>query len=386
MSSVSKLAVSVTAKNLALIEPFYGGSHKRWADELKAHSYHKIDLFTLPGRHWKWRMHGAAVTLADKLLSQNNDYDLILATDMLDLAVFIGLIRHRYPNTPVALYFHENQLCYPWSPRDKDKKTKKDLHYAFINYTSALVADRVYFNSRYHLETYLSAVPKFLDRYPDHRNKSSIDSIKSKSQVLPLALDLSAFDPHRPKVSPARDVPLLLWNHRWEYDKNPKGFCKLLYTLAEKDLDFEVALLGERFEEEPEYFSKVRQKIGSRIIAYGRVDSFSEYARLLWEASILPITSVQDFFGGSVVEAIYCGCHPILPNRLAYPNHVDPKKYPGNYYTSTEEAVSKTEKLIHSQAWRAPHASAEDMVRYNWANSTKTYDREFDSLISRLDS
>ena len=56
--------------------------------------------------------------------------------------------------------------------------------------------------------------------------------------------------------------------------------------------------------------------------ARGFVDSFEEYARLLHLADILPVTSQQDFFGGSVVEAIYCNCHPILPNRLAYTDHI----------------------------------------------------------------
>lgn len=363
-------------KKVALIEPFYGGSHKRWADELKRHSQHQIDLFTLPGRHWKWRMHGASVTLANKLLSQETNYDLILATDMLDLAVFLGLIRRRYANTPVALYFHENQLCYPWSPRDKDAKTKKDLHYAFINFTSALSADRVYFNSNYHRDAYLAALPSFLDRYPDHRNKSAIQTISDKSQALPLALDLSAFDPYRPEKKENRDSPLLLWNHRWEYDKNPKGFCKLLYRLAEREIDFQVAMLGERFEEEPEYFAKVREKLGSRIVTYGHVESFSEYADWLWRADILPVTSVQDFFGGSVVEAIYCGCHPILPNRLAYPDHVDPRQYPDNYYTNIEEAVSKTERLIRSDHWKKSFPLSVEMARYDWRNAIASYDHE----------
>lgn len=368
------------SKKIALIEPFYGGSHKRWADELKQHSQHQIDLFTLPGRHWKWRMHGAAVTLANRLLSEETEYDLILATDMLDLAVFTSLIRQRYAKVSVALYFHENQLCYPWSPRDKDKKTSKDLHYAFINYTSALSADRVYFNSNYHLAAYLAALPEFLDRYPDHCNKSSIQEIKAKSKALPLALDLSAFDDFRPEQPEKRDIPLLLWNHRWEYDKNPKGFCKMLYRLIDKGIDFEVALLGQRFEEEPDYFAKVRKKLGSRIVTYGHVESFSEYACWLWRADILPVTSVQDFFGGSVVEAVHCGCHPILPNRLAYPNHVDPELYPENYYDSIDEAASKTEQLIVSERWKQPFPPSVEMSRYDWRKSIAKYDQELGGL------
>jgi glycosyltransferase involved in cell wall biosynthesis len=72
----------------------------------------------------------------------------------------------------------------------------------------------------------------------------------------------------------------------------------------------------------PPIFEKAKSRLGHRIIHWGYADDFEEYARLLWKADILPVTSNQDFFGGSVVEAMYCGCFPMLPNRLAYSEHL----------------------------------------------------------------
>ncbi|MBK1880254.1 DUF3524 domain-containing protein [Pelagicoccus mobilis] len=363
---------------IALIEPFFTGSHQRWAEELQKNSRHQIDLITLPGRSWKWRMHGAAVTLANELLSRETQYDLLLATDMLDFAVFLSLVRSRYAKTRTAAYFHENQLCYPWSPRDADVKKARDLHYAFINYTTALAADHVYYNSKYHRDAFVNALPAFLDRYPDFQNKETISGISRKSTPLPLGMDLSGFDSCKPQERTDNKAPLLLWNHRWEYDKNPKGFCQLLFALADRGIDFEVALLGERFEEEPEYFNHARKKLGRRIISYGRADTFEEYARWLWKADILPVTSRQDFFGGSVVEAIYCGCHPILPNRLAYPDHVSPSEYPELYFNTPEEAVDRLSELIRSGTWKEPSPLREKMANYDWANCIEHYDTEFE--------
>ena len=37
-----------------------------------------------------------------------------------------------------------------------------------------------------------------------------------------------------------------------------------------------------------------------------------EYAKWLWKADIIPVTSNQEFFGASVMEAIYCNTWPIL--------------------------------------------------------------------------
>lgn len=373
----------MAAQNIALIEPFFTGSHQRWAEELQRHSSHSIDLFTLPGRHWKWRMHGAAITLAEKLLAAPTDYDLILATDMLDLGVFLSLIRHRYPQIPAYLYFHENQLSYPWSPTDQDPDLKRDRHYAFINYTSALVADRIFFNSDYHRHSFLNALPHFLSAYPDFENKHTAETIAAKSSTLPLGLDLAAFNQHRPTSSANRDIPLILWNHRWEYDKHPEAFAELLHALLDRNLAFEVALLGERFKKEPPYFPELRARLGDRLVAYGHADSFADYASWLRRADILPVTSRQDFFGGSVVEAIYCGVHPILPNRLAYPNHIDSDAYPNNYYSSQTELIEKTAALIESGTWKQPSPHASSLSHYDWSNLAATYDQAFAASAAR---
>ena len=69
-----------------LIEPFYGGSHKAWVDGLIEHSAHHFQLLTLSDHHWKWRMHGGAISLAKKANGLEDVPDLILVSDMLDLA------------------------------------------------------------------------------------------------------------------------------------------------------------------------------------------------------------------------------------------------------------------------------------------------------------
>ena len=59
------------------------------------------------------------------------------------------------------VYFHENQASYPWSPNDRDIQYNRDTHYGFINYVSALTADHVFFNSEFHMNSFLNALPSF---------------------------------------------------------------------------------------------------------------------------------------------------------------------------------------------------------------------------------
>ena len=85
--------------NILYIEPYFSGSHKQWATSLKKYSKNKIDILSLPGKKWKWRMHGGAVTLADKFLKRNKSYDLILVSDFLNLPVFKAICQDYLKNT-----------------------------------------------------------------------------------------------------------------------------------------------------------------------------------------------------------------------------------------------------------------------------------------------
>ena len=88
---------------VSLVDAFFTGSHKRWAEELQHFSLHQIDIFSLKGNYWKWRMHGGAISLAKQFLEKGEEYDLILATDMMDLALFKSLISAKHNDTPIAL-------------------------------------------------------------------------------------------------------------------------------------------------------------------------------------------------------------------------------------------------------------------------------------------
>ena len=57
---------------VALVEAFFTGSHKRWAEELQHFSLRQIDIFSLKGNYWKWRMHGGAISLAKTVILSLN--------------------------------------------------------------------------------------------------------------------------------------------------------------------------------------------------------------------------------------------------------------------------------------------------------------------------
>jgi glycosyltransferase involved in cell wall biosynthesis len=364
---------------ITIVEPYCTGSHAAWAHEYASHSRHDLELLTLPGRNWKWRMHGGAVSLASRFLAAQQRPDLILATDMLDLTTFLALTRRASSNCPCAVYFHENQLTYPWSPGDPDPGSRRDLHYAFINYTSALAADAVLFNSSYHKDAFLGALPGFLKGFPDHNETATVQRIARKSSVLPLGMNLRKFDPYRSDPAGESGPPLILWNHRWEYDKDPEAFFSALYLLAEEGRDFRLAVLGESFGRTPAVFKEARIRLADKVVQWGYLESFAQYAQWLWRADILPVTSRQEFFGASVVQALYCGCTALLPDRLAYPGHLPAAARAGILYREGESLAERLRMLLDRPAG-AREAPGGFVARYDWEHLAPVYDAYFEAL------
>jgi len=362
---------------ILLVEPYDTGSHGVWMRGYQAHSAHDVRILSLEGQFWQWRMQGGAVALAEQFRALDHLPDVMVASDMLDLTTFLALTRPLTARIPAAVYFHENQLTYPAGPRQKLQQ-----HYAFINYASALAADAVFFNSAFHRDAFFEELPRLLKHYPDYTGLHTLAPLRERSRVLPVGLDLRRYDAHRPAAprDPSRP-PLIVWNHRWEYDKNPAAFFSALYRLAEQDIPFEVALAGENVRQDPVEFEEARRRLGPRVVQYGYLESFAAYARLLWDADIVVSTAHQDFFGISVVEAIYCGCWPVLPDRLNYPALVPPALHPQTIYRGRAGLTDcLREHLTRPQP--APPALREHVAGFDWRALAPQYDAAFAAVLA----
>lgn len=355
---------------LLFLEPYYGGSHQTWMDGYRKQSQHHIDYLTMPAQFWKWRMQGGAVTLARQFKDLTTSPDLIIASDMLDVSLFRAITR---TEIPIALYFHENQLTYP-----QNRRQAHGWQYGFINYASALAADVLYFNSDFHLHNFFEELPRLLKHFADYNELQTIDELRKKAHVLPLGLDLHSYDVHKSNYD--NKVPLILWNHRWEADKNPKAFFSALRQLAEEGFDFELVLTGENFRQNPTEFENAKDFFGDSIIHYGFVESFADYANLLWQSDYIISTSYQDFFGISVAEAIYCACIPILANRLNYPYLI-----PENYHNDCLFRDGTLYGLLKQHLLGNRHvdtvALQQNIAQYDWSVMAPIYDTTFSDLL-----
>lgn len=363
---------------IALLSPFHGGSHKQWAENLIAHSTHDIELYSMPGVYWKWRMHASSIHFSKMLKNYNYpEYDIFLTTDMMDQNAFRGLLHPHYQHSKFVLYFHENQLTYPWSEKDPDPALDRDRHYAFINYISALGADHILFNSSFHKDEFTTALETFLFRFPDYKNLDSIPIIRSKSQVIYPGISIQQ---ESYSSRPVNKIPIILWNHRWEYDKNPDGFYNALQYLRHHKATFHLILLGDSFTQSPPAYEKIKQHFSQQIIFQGFVHDRSEYFELISKSDVLPVFNIQEFFGISTLEAIASGVFPLLPNRLVYPEHIPAAFHEKYLYNNEEEINQRLLKWIQNplsldrEIW-------EISMQYRWETIIEKYDKFFISIV-----
>ena len=379
---------------ILLIEPYYTGSHKVWADGYTKYSKHTIELMSLEGRHWKWRMHGAAIALASKvnhLYKDSTKPDLMLVSDMVDLTTFISLLDQPLGQTPIAFYFHENQLSYPYTDKDTDSKRTRDFHYGFINYTSALAADHVFFNSKSQMQSFFHALEALLKRMPDYKGLDTVAALQAKTSVLPLGIELPGQAPSRNRKNTHEglvndQLPTILWTHRWEYDKNPDDFFHALYVLSDEGLDFNLAVLGAESKKPPKIFDQAKDKLKRHIVAFGKPETYDSYVDWLRISDILPVTSKHETFGISFMEAMHCGVQPLLPERLSYPELVCPDTYPDFFYKDQEDLVEKLRVCILNHRSQNKN-QMQDRLRgitsaYDWKAMHGVYDAKLSSIAS----
>lgn len=310
---------------ILFLESFYGGSHREFADGFVRHSRHDVTLVTLPARHWKWRQGGSALAFGSLLEERGlsfSDFDGLLVTGLTDLSVLKSI--HSLP--PVLLYLHETQFHYPLGPGET-----RDAHYGLTDFTNLLAADGIVFNSHYHGDVFFREAKDFFQKMPDFRPLALLESLRDKWHVVYPGYEL----PVSPPVRPMNTIPVILWNHRWEHDKNPDDFLKLLNGLRENSFPFKLLLLGERYRRYPQGFAQILYTFSDEIITSAYCRNREQYLGYLYRADFVVSTAIQENFGISVVESTAAGCLPILPNRLSYPELFPPTFL----YETREEAV-----------------------------------------------
>ncbi len=370
------------ALRIEVLEPYDAVSHRLHWEGLRTHSRHSISISTLPPRLWKFRMRTASFHFASlfsaRAAAGESPPDLWVCSEYLSAAEFIPLLPVGWRDVPVVVDFHENQLTYPLQEGES-----RDLHFAWSHLHSGLVSARSVFHTAYHLDEFLIALPALLRPVPDVDLRALPEQLAARSVVLPLGTEI---EPTSPVTSPV-DLPVVLWSHRWEYDKGPDAFVEAVETCLARGERFRVRLLGQRFRSVPASLGRLRAMLGDDLLDDGYLPDRAAYLALVREADIFVSTAHHEFFGLSALEAIRAGLLPVLPDDLSYPELLPPRARVFPYlYRRADGCAPALARALAMVRGGEEGGVRESLVaeseRFTWREVAPRYDALFSSVVA----
>lgn len=361
---------------ILLLSAYHSASHRYWCEGLMA-AFPAVDwtIKTQPAHHFSWRVaaSGWLWALADDP-DFRQPYDLVIATSLCEV-VTLKALSPALRDTPLWLYVHENQFAHPTNGW---QSANHQINWQFQSFQNALCADRVDFNTAFNRDTFFAGSRRLLRKFPERLPGQPLQKLKKKSGVLPVPLTdrLTAF-----RDSP-KDPRLIVWNHRWEWDKQPERFLQALTILSAEGVDFEVAMLGSGGGCKVGEFEAYRKKLGQRIRHWGEADAATYYA-FLREAAIGVSCAAHDFQGLAMLEMAQAGATVILPRRVAYPECL-----PEAHFYEGSETDAATDIKHLTDALRSLLTSGQrrtislDKLPL-WSTLVSAYRERIEQLVSR---
>ncbi len=166
---------------------------------------------------------------------------------------------------------------------------------------------------------------------------------------------------------------MILWNHRWEFDKRPDLFAAAVGRLLDADLDFAVILLGEGRHRD-DVFRPLAERLGDRCLHFGYAEDRGRYDALVASADIVVSCAEQEYFGISVAEAVHAGCYPVLPRRQVYPSLYGSRCRGRHFYETEDELTALLADLVRGEGCGHVCSLSRDLDDCCWERLAPRYD------------
>ncbi|MGK0440391.1 MAG: glycosyltransferase involved in cell wall biosynthesis [Pseudohongiellaceae bacterium] len=316
----------------------------------------------LPDRYFRWRIRGNPLSWCERA-EFSEEYDLVVATSMVDLATLKGLIPP-LSHIPSIVYFHENQFAFPVSSQQHGS-----IDPQMVNLYAAMAADAVVFNSEWNRMSFISGVTQLLKQLPDCTPVALELKLQDKSRVIPVPIA----DDYLPACQTKQEGLTLLWAARWEYDKGPDRLLAALNAIEVAGFDYQINIIGQQFRKVPDAFKRIEQLYSHRLNQFGFLPDRSQYKAVLQSSDVFISTAIHEFQGLSALEAAACGCVPLVPNRLSYPELFS-QQYCYSSYGSDEDSDKESDVLVEKlHVLLEDKVPSPDVSRYQWQYLTHAY-------------
>lgn len=349
--------------DILALEPFFGGARRSMLESLVRCSRHRWTVLKLPPRRIERRLSSAANWFAEQLSRHwVGHVDLLFTSEALNLASLHRLMPPlaKYPS---AVYFHSNQLPSPSSPVQQPD----DL----ANLNTAMAATEIWFNSRFHLRSFLARAAALVERHPELSSRNPIHGITLKAHRLPPAVDTSVVAEIQTSAGAA------------EIERQPRT---IFVETRDADVSFLNTALGlvdgrgQNFE----------------LVTVGPVEELSEdwarralpenddaaHVRAMLEAGVVlsvKPTAASDFL---VIRGLAAGCRPVLPALGVYPEILPPELHEQCLYDVDPDHLANRliDALISEEPWSMTDGLRKSLKQFDVISACRAMDERFDYL------
>lgn len=295
--------------DILALEPFYGGVRRAMLSAVMRCSRHRWTLLKLPPRRMERRLAAAANWFAEQLDRHFSGHaDVLFTSEAMNLANLYRLVPS-LASRPSVVYFHENNLPSP----DAQDEGQLDL----VNLNTATAASEVWFNSTFHLKTFLTRGSALVARHPELTSHNPMGAITSKARLVIPPMDLGyVADVRAAFPTPSRDADAIFVETR---DADVDLLNRSLDLLHRSGRKFRLITVGPVKELSPAWERKTIREIDEPAQVLGMMES----TVLL---SVKP-TATSDYL---CVRGMLAGCRPVVPDDGVYPELI-----PGSLHAAT---------------------------------------------------
>jgi hypothetical protein len=286
-----------TQLDILALEPFFGGARRAMLETIMRHSRHRWTLLKLPPRRIERRLAVAAHWFAEQLSRHwKGRLDVLFTSEAMNLQDLFRLVPEMRKK-PSVVYFHDNQL--------PDVGQSAELPHHLANLTTANVAGEIWFNSLYHLRTFLRRASSLVEQHPELSGRSPMEELTKKAQLMPPPVDLTlSRDVVGYEIIP-RDPRMLFVDTR---DADVRTLNEALLKLHRRGEKYRLVTVGpvEGLDNE---------------LPRNTISESDEPAqiRALHQSAILLSARPTAASDHHAVRGLHIGCWPLFPNSGVYP-------------------------------------------------------------------
>ncbi len=287
--------------DILALEPYFGGARKSMLDTVIRCSRHRWTLLKLPPRRMERRLAAAAQWFSEQLTRHwVGQVDVLFTSEAMNLSdLYRGV--PQLARKPAVVYFHDNEL--PATTAKTDKAL--DL----VNLNTAQSATELWFNSHYHLRTFLARATAMVERHHELSARNPLPEITGKAQIMSPPDELGIIR-QMSALNVKRDARTIFVDTR---EADVPLLNEALMALRTRGEKYQLITVGPVDGLAP---GLPRRTVGER-------DEDSQVVGL-YQSAIHISTRRHAMADHHAVRALAVGCWPIYPKAGVYPELLPP--------------------------------------------------------------